>query len=63
MAAFAGLVVERSLIAHGGLVGGIVESLIVAVVAVFVAVWLRERRARPASRSPARLRDDDETPG
>jgi len=51
-------------IAHGGLVGGIVESLVVlAVVAVFVAVWLRERRARPASRSPARLRDDDETPG
>lgn len=41
MAAVAGL------IAHGGVGGAIVETLlVVAIAAVFVAVWLRERRAR-----------------
>ena len=40
MAAFAWLV------AHGGVPGAIAEGTIaVAVVAVFVAVWLRERRS------------------
>ena len=40
MAAFAGLV------AHGGVGGAIVEAgLVVGIAAVFVAVWLRERRA------------------
>jgi uncharacterized membrane-anchored protein len=53
------------LVAHGGVAGAIVESLIVlAVVAVFVAVWVRERRtARERNgEGPARLRDDDEAP-
>jgi hypothetical protein len=50
------------MVAHGGLVGGIVESLVVvAVVAVFAAVWLRERKAHSAAGRPARLRDDDES--
>jgi predicted LPLAT superfamily acyltransferase len=44
-------------IAHGGLAGAIVESaLAIAVVALFVVVWVRERRSK--RRSPARLRDD-----
>jgi hypothetical protein len=50
------------LIAHGGTAGAIVEAaLLVAVTGVFVAVWVRERRAR-AERSdgPAELRDRDE---
>jgi hypothetical protein len=35
------------LIAHGGVGGAIVEAvLVLGVAAVFVAVWLRERRAR-----------------
>ena len=43
MAALAGLV------AHGGVGGAIVEALLVAgIAAVFVAVWLRERRASRA---------------
>jgi hypothetical protein len=34
-------------VAHGGVGGAIVESLLVlGIAAVFVAVWLRERRAR-----------------
>jgi hypothetical protein len=38
-----------------------VESLLVVVVgAVFVAVWLRERRAGRAADGPARLRDDED---
>jgi hypothetical protein len=48
------------LIAHGGTAGAIVEaSLLVVVTGVFVAVWVRERRAR-AERGdgPAELRDD-----
>jgi hypothetical protein len=60
VAALAGLIV-----AHGGTVGAIVESLVLlTVVAVFVAVWLRERRGarERAARGPARLRDDDEAP-
>jgi hypothetical protein len=41
------------LIAHGGVGGAIVEALLaLSVAAVFVAVWLRERRAR-------RSRDDE----
>jgi hypothetical protein len=50
-------------LAHGGLVGAIEESVLVIVVAsVFLAVWLRERRAgrEDALDGPARLRDDDE---
>ena len=38
------------LVAHGGLGGVIVEALLaVAVAALFVAVWLRERRAARAA--------------
>ena len=34
------------LVAHGGVGGAIVETLlVVGIAAVFVAVWLRERRA------------------
>jgi hypothetical protein len=34
-----------SLLAHGGLGGAIVESLLVlGIAAIFVAVWLRERK-------------------
>jgi hypothetical protein len=41
VAALAGLVVG-----HGGVGGAIVEAaLVVGIAAVFVAVWLRERRA------------------
>ena len=37
------------MIAHGGVGGAIVETLLVAgIAAVFVAVWLRERRASRA---------------
>ena len=36
----------QGLVAHGGVGGAIVESLLVlTILAVFVAVWLRERRA------------------
>lgn len=48
---------------HGGVVGAIAESAIVlAVASVFLAVWVRERRARRegAPEGPARLREDDE---
>jgi hypothetical protein len=35
------------LLAHGGVGGAIVEALLVlTVAAVFVAIWLRERRSR-----------------
>jgi hypothetical protein len=35
------------LIAHGGIGGAIVEALLVlSIVAVFLGVWLRERRER-----------------
>jgi hypothetical protein len=41
------------LVAHGGVAGAVIElALVLGVVAVFVAVWLRERRAG---------RDDDES--
>ena len=44
MAALAGLV------AHGGVGGAIVETLLaVGIAALFVAVWLRERRASRAA--------------
>ena len=34
------------LVAHGGVGGAIVESLLVlTILAIFLAVWLRERRA------------------
>jgi hypothetical protein len=49
-----------ALIAHGGVTGAIVEALVVlVVVGVFVAVWLRERRAGPQGADETRLRDDD----
>jgi hypothetical protein len=36
-----------TLVAHGGVGGAIVESLLVlGIAAVFVTLWLRERRAR-----------------
>lgn len=35
-----------SLVAHGGVAGAVIEFVLVAgVAAVFLAVWLRERRA------------------
>jgi hypothetical protein len=35
-----------SLLAHGGTAGAVIEfALVLGVVAIFVAVWLRERRA------------------
>jgi hypothetical protein len=47
------------LIGHGGVAGAIAESFIaLSVAAVFVAVWLRERRAG-RSEGPAPLRDDE----
>jgi hypothetical protein len=56
VAPLAGLIV-----AHGGVAGAVAESLIVvAIGAVFLAVWIRERRAGRASEGPARLRDEDE---
>lgn len=43
-----------TVVAHGGVGGAMVEGLLVAtVLAVFLAVWLRERRAR-------RSRSDDD---
>jgi hypothetical protein len=51
------------LIAHGGTVGAIAESFVViAVTSVFVAVWVRERRARRehVHEGPAELTDRDE---
>ena len=46
MAAFTGL---AALVAHGGVAGAIVEALLaVGVAALFVAVWLRVRRASRA---------------
>ena len=50
MAALAGV---AALVAHGGVGGAIVESLlVVTIAAVFLAVYLRERRS-------GRSRDDD----
>jgi len=49
-------------VAHGGVVGAIVELLVVlTVAAVLIAVWVRERRAGrdDAHDGPARLRDDE----
>lgn len=41
------------MIAHGGVGGAVVEAMLaISIVAVFLAVWLRERRAR-------RSQDDD----
>ena len=35
-----------TLLAHGGVAGAVIElALVLGVVAIFVAVWLRERRA------------------
>ena len=57
MAALAGLAV----VAHGGVAGAIAESLVVvAIGGVFIAVWIRERRAGRPHEGPARLRDEDE---
>ena len=49
--------------AHGGTAGAVVEALVLlAVVSVFVAVWLRERRAhREGPEEPERLSDDEST--
>jgi hypothetical protein len=54
------VVALAELIAHGGTAGAIVEaSLLVVVTGVFVAVWVRERRARAErGAGPAELRDD-----
>jgi hypothetical protein len=42
----ADLVITSLLVAHGGVPGAIAEGTIaVAVVALFVAIWLRERRS------------------
>lgn len=36
-----------ALLAHGGVLGAIAESLVaISVIGVFVAIWLRERSAR-----------------
>jgi hypothetical protein len=36
-----------TLVAHGGVAGAIVEALLaISVAAIFLAVWLRERRTR-----------------
>lgn len=44
MAAFVGL---ASIVAHGGVGGAIVEALLaLSIVAIFLAVYLRERRGR-----------------
>jgi hypothetical protein len=44
-----------NLLAHGGVAGAVIELvLVLGVVALFVAVWLRERRA-------GRDDDDDES--
>jgi len=41
-------------VAHGGVGGAVVETLlVVGIAAVFVAVWLRERRA-------SRVHDEDQ---
>jgi hypothetical protein len=48
-------------VGHGGVAGAIAESLVVvAISGVFLAVWIRERRAGRAHEGPARLRDEDE---
>jgi hypothetical protein len=45
-------------IAHGGVAGAIAESVVaIAVIALFVVVWMRERR-RSKPRGAARLRND-----
>jgi hypothetical protein len=50
VAAFAGLVaqaglVEAGLVAHGGVGGAIVEAMLtLSIAAIFVALWLRERK-------------------
>ncbi len=42
-------------LAHGGIGGAVVEGLlVVSILAIFLVVWLRERRA-------GRSRSDDET--
>lgn len=53
------------MIAHGGVPGAIAESLVgLLVIAVFVAAWVRERRAggRRSDPGPAPLREEDEPP-
>lgn len=41
------MAVVPELIGHGGTGGAVVETLLaIGVAAIFVAVWLRERRAR-----------------
>jgi hypothetical protein len=46
VAALAELTTARTL-AHGGVGGAIVEAMLVlSVAAVFIAIWLRERRSR-----------------
>ena len=53
------------LVAHGGVAGAVAEALVgVAVLGLFVAVWLRERKALSDAEpdGPARLRDEEEPP-
>jgi hypothetical protein len=55
------VVALAGVVAHGGVAGLIAESLVVvAISSVFLAVWIRERRAGRAAEGPARLRDEDE---
>jgi hypothetical protein len=55
MAALSGLIL------HGGIGGAIAEGLLgLAVAAIFVAVWLRERRERSNEPQEALLRDRED---
>jgi hypothetical protein len=50
--------VQQLLLAHGGVGGAIVETLLVlTIAALFVAVWLRERRGNSSRED----RDETET--
>jgi hypothetical protein len=56
------VVALAEVVAHGGFAGAAVESLVVlAVVALFVAVWLRERRAPRRYEASESLSDDERT--
>ena len=60
MAALAGLTL---LVGHGGTAGAVAEATVaVGAAALFLAIWLRERRRSAGASGPAELRDEDETP-